>query len=36
MPIPFRDADEVDELGAAGYVKITTSADGRVFWGHCS
>jgi hypothetical protein len=33
MPIPFRDADEVEELGAAGYLKIDTSADGRVLRG---
>jgi hypothetical protein len=33
MPIPFRDADEVEELGAAGYLKIDTSADSSVFGG---
>lgn len=33
MPIPFRDADEVEELGAAGYLKIDASDDGRVFLG---
>ena len=26
MPIPFRDADELEELGAAGYLKIEPSA----------
>ena len=33
MPVPFRDADEVEELGAAGYLKIDASADGGVFRG---
>lgn len=33
MPVPFRDADEVDALGTAGYLKIDTSADGNVFRG---
>lgn len=33
MPVPFRDADEVEELGAAGYLKIDASADGSVFRG---
>lgn len=26
MPIPFRDNDEIEELGAAGYLKIETSS----------
>lgn len=29
MPIPFRDADEIDELGLAGYLVIGPSPDGR-------
>ncbi|MBM4462016.1 MAG: hypothetical protein FJ012_01610 [Chloroflexi bacterium] len=33
MPIPFRDADEVEELGAAGYLKIDASDDGSTFRG---
>lgn len=33
MPIPFRDADEIEELGAAGYLKIDASPDGAVFRG---
>ena len=33
MPVPFRDADEVEELGAAGYLKIDASVDGSVFRG---
>ena len=33
MPVPFRDADEVEELGAAGYLKIDASADGDMFRG---
>jgi len=26
MPIPFRDADEIEELGVAGYLKLESSA----------
>lgn len=33
MPIPFRDADEVEALGAAGYLKIDASQDNSVFRG---
>ena len=33
MPVPFRDADEVEELGAAGYLKIDASDDRSVFRG---
>ena len=33
MPIPFRDADEVEALGAAGYLRIDASQDNRVFRG---
>ena len=28
MPIPYRDADEVEDLGAAGYLKIESSPVG--------
>ncbi len=28
MPVPFRDAEEIDELGAAGYLKIDADDDG--------
>lgn len=33
MPIPFRDTDEVEELGAAGYLKIDASPNGGTFRG---
>ena len=33
MPIPFRDAEELDELGAVGYLKIDASDDGSTFRG---
>lgn len=33
MPVPFRDAEEVAELGAAGYLKIDASPDGGEFLG---
>lgn len=33
MPIPFRDADEVEALGAAGYLKIDASQDNSLFRG---
>ena len=33
MPIDFRDADEIGELGAAGYLKIDTPDEGRIFRG---
>lgn len=33
MPIPFRDADDVEALGAAGYLRIDASQDGRVYRG---
>lgn len=33
MPIDFRDADEIEELGVAGYLKIDTPDEGRTFRG---
>ena len=33
MPIPFRDADELEELGAAGYLKIEPLPAGAGFLG---
>jgi len=33
MPIDFRDADEIGELGAAGYLEIDTRDEGRIFRG---
>jgi hypothetical protein len=33
MPVPFRDAEEVAELGAAGYLKIVALPDGGEFRG---
>jgi hypothetical protein len=33
MPIPFRDADEIAELGASGYLTIRPLANGRGFEG---
>ena len=33
MPVPFRDADEVAELGAAGYLKIAALPDDAAFQG---
>ncbi len=33
MPIPFRDADEIDALGPAGYLKLDTPADESVVRG---
>lgn len=33
MPIPFRDADEIEALGVAGYLRIDASQDGKVFRG---
>lgn len=33
MPIPFRDADEIEELGTVGYLKIDSPDEGQVFRG---
>jgi len=33
MPIPFRDADEIEELGTVGYLKIDSLDERRVFRG---
>jgi hypothetical protein len=33
MPVPFRDADDLEELGAAGYLKIDVLSDGATFRG---
>ncbi len=33
MPIPFRDSSNVDQLGAAGFLKIDSSADGSIVRG---
>lgn len=33
MPIPYRDADQLDELGAAGYLKFETDSDGSGYQG---
>ena len=33
MPVPFRDAEDVAELGAAAYLKIETDPDRRVYRG---
>lgn len=33
MPIPYRDADELDELGTAGYLKIEPAAGGSGYLG---
>lgn len=33
MPIPFRDNDELDELGTAGYLKIEAESDGSGYHG---
>ncbi|TMA57890.1 MAG: hypothetical protein E6J80_05740 [Deltaproteobacteria bacterium] len=33
MPIPYRDADDLDELGTAGYLKIEPTADGSGYLG---
>lgn len=33
MPIPYRDADEVEELGTAGYLKIVSSPGGSGYLG---
>ncbi len=33
MPISFRDADEIEELGVAGYLKIDAPGEGKTFRG---
>ncbi len=33
MPIPFRDADDLEELGAAAYLKIERSENGAAYLG---
>ena len=33
MPIPYRDADDLDELGAVGYLKIEPVTDGSGYLG---
>lgn len=33
MPVPFRDADDVGELGAAGFLKIDSSTDSSMIRG---
>src|SRR2546422_1064304 len=33
MPIPYRDADDLDELGTAGYLKIEPTANGSGYLG---
>ena len=33
MPIPYRDADDLDELGAVGYLKIEPLTDGSGYLG---
>jgi len=33
MPIPYRNADELDELGTAGFLKIEPSSAGSGYWG---
>jgi len=33
VPIPFRDADDVEELGAAAFLKIESSSRGSVYLG---
>lgn len=33
MPIPFHDADDIDELGTAGFLKIEASARGSAYLG---
>jgi len=33
MPIPFRDTDDVEELGSAGYLKIHATPDGGRYHG---
>ena len=33
MPIPYRDADDLDELGTAAYLKIEPAADGSGYLG---
>jgi hypothetical protein len=33
MPIPYRDADDLDELGTAGYLKIEPAAGGAGYLG---
>lgn len=33
MPIPYRDSDDLDELGAVGYLKIEPVADGSGYLG---
>jgi len=30
MPVPFRDAEDIDQLGAAAYLKIDTDSGGQV------
>ena len=33
MPVPFRDADDVDELGVAGFLKIDSADEGSMIRG---
>ncbi len=33
MPIPYRDADDLNELGTAGYLKIEPSSAGSGYLG---
>ncbi|MCC6177986.1 MAG: hypothetical protein IT305_22015 [Chloroflexi bacterium] len=33
MPIPFRDADDVEELGAAGFLKVERAGSGTLYLG---
>lgn len=36
MPVPFRDADEIEELGAVAYLKVVAVEGSEYIEGHYS